>query len=358
LGGGLFVALWRERRGRGAPVSRRCGRPLSAASRGERGFALDETLVALGVAALGFVAALALLALDDRRPSRSDAQQATVREGRYALAVLERDFGMAGAGVDIATANPDGAFGQPTIVRAGPWDIVFSAEIAANGRAIVDGAPSDRTPTGDAPPSGLPPPATIRYTLDSTGDGLVTSADRTDQVDERVVANTGLFILEREVCGFNRKDCLSPPGAVALVRGPVAYPSGARPEPLFQYWGYFNSPNRLDLWGDDGTPAGTAGNGRLEAEELTDLTPVSGEDADGDGTFDSGEDRNGDGIWERRISELIRKVDVVVTVETIFPDLRYVDSLRSSPETPFRFHTFVLRSQIRPRSIKIPDAPN
>ena len=58
---------------------RRPGRaPARGRRRDERGFSLNETLVALGVTALAFMAALSLLAFDNKIYNRSDAQQETV----------------------------------------------------------------------------------------------------------------------------------------------------------------------------------------------------------------------------------------------------------------------------------------
>lgn len=303
------------------------------------------------ITALAFLAALSLLAFDNRIYNKNDAQHETLREARYALGQVQRDLTMAGYGMDRETLGSDGVLGQPVIVWAGPYDLVFNADIDGTSqnaiRAIRQGHAGARLPTGYAPATFVGPAETVRYTLDSNDDGAVDESDHGDDADEQYASNSGLYALKREVWGWNGVDDRNPSATVALVRGPVKYPSDAWPEPLFQYWGYFRNHDHLDLWGD------ANGDGRLDIAEIEALTPVTGEDdEDGDGTLDPEEDRNGDNVRQVRISDLIRTIDVRITAETIFPDLQYQDSRRSGATASevFRFHSFVVGTEVMPKN--------
>jgi photosystem II stability/assembly factor-like uncharacterized protein len=321
-------------------------------------------MVALAITTILFLAALAMMAVDQKVYNREDATLEAAREGRHALETLEADLLMAGYQTDVRTVadlGPDGTantdddlLGQPEIVLAAPWEIVFNADIDPEVAALRDGASGDSLPSGYAPVTFFTGAETIRYTLDSNGDGSVTAADRGDEAEEAAVDNNGLFLLRREIYGSNSGTNTVDSGPVALVRGPSTYPSGARPTPMFLYWGHFDSDAALDLWGDDGSGGGTAGNGVLESGELAALGPVTVEDADGDATLDSGEDRNGNGSLERTITELIHRVDIHVTAETSYPDMDWEDPDRSASGSPFRYRVVTLNTQIEPRNLELP----
>ncbi len=330
----------------------------------ERGFSLAEVTVALGITAILFLAALSMLAMDHRLYNRDDAVLEAAREGRYAIDKLERDMLMLGYQVDVRTVadpGPDGTentdddlVGQPAIAYAAPYELVFNADIDPTIDAIKDGLTADSVPSGYAPVTFHTGAETIRYTLDSNGDGDVDGSDQGDDSDEAVIKNDGLFLLRRETYGYNGTDNQNPAGPVALVRGPVDYPNGSRAIPLFLYWGHFDSDPAEDLWGDDGSGGGTAGNGILEAGELAALGPVTDEDTDDDAVLDSGEDRNGNGTLERRIADLITRVEIHVTCETSYPDMNYEDPNRSSTNTPFRHRSVTMNTEIKPRNTDLP----
>ncbi len=332
--------------------------------RAQRGFSLAEVLVALALTTMLFVVALSMLAIDQRIYATTDARDEVAREARHAIDLIERDLLMAGFQVDrntIGDVGPDGTadtdddiVGQSKIVYAAPWELVINADIAPRIDAIADGMAGDSLPSGYDPVSFRTGAETIRYTLDSNGDGTVDADDRGDEAEESIGTNDGLFLLRREVYGNNGTDHINPSGPGALVRGPVDYPSGAKPPPLFLYWGEFDPDPSLDLWGDDGTGSGIAGNGLLEPDELAALGPVTGEDLDGDAVLDASEDRNGNGRLERLPSELIKRIEVHITTETPQPDMRYTDPVRSSSSTPFRFRVVSLNTIIQPRNIDLP----
>lgn len=325
---------------------------------------MAELSVALGIVSILFIAALSLLSLDQRIYARQDQTLEAVREGRHALTSMERDLLMLGFQVDtqtVADLGPDGTIntaddivGQAQIVFAGPFDFTFNADVSPTAEAIADGASGDSVPVGYAPVTFYTGAETVRYTLDSNDDGTVNASDRGDQPEESVVSNAGLYLLNREVYASSGGTNSFDKGEVALIRGPVAYPSGARSVPLFQYWGYFDADPALDLWGDNGSGGGTTGNGILEPGEITALTAVTDEDADNDATIDTGEDRNADGVLQRRITDLIRKVEVHVTTETTVTEPDYYDPVRSSAGNKFRYRVSTLSTQIKPRNIDLP----
>ncbi len=337
----------------------------AAPPRGCRGFSLSEMMVALAITSVLFLAALSMLALDQKIYNRNDSALEASREARHTMATLEQDLLMTGYQVDtrtVADPGPDGTEntdddieGQAAIVYAAPWELVVNADIDPEIDAIRDGLANDSVPSGYAPVTFYTGAETIRYTLDSNGDGAVTADDdRGDDPEEAVSRNDGLFVLWKEVYGYDGTGNVVRRDPIALVRGPVDYPSGIHPVPLFLYWGQFDSDPALDLWGDNGAGGGTAGNGVLEAGEIAALTPVTDEDADDDGTLDPGEDRNGDGILQRRVTELIEKIEIHVTAESPFPDPDWIDPVRSASDEPFRFHSVTMTSAIKPRNIELP----
>ncbi|MBP7149651.1 MAG: hypothetical protein KBD01_19155, partial [Acidobacteria bacterium] len=332
--------------------------------RAGQGFSLAEVLVALAITALLFIVALSVLSIDHKLYAKGDAVLECEREARYAAEMLERDLLMTGFQVDVRTIadpGPDGTdntdddiVGQPQIATATPWELVVNADLDAAVDAIQDGTTGEAVPSGYAPVTFFTSAETVRYTLDSNGDGAVTADDRGDEPEETATQNPGLYLLRREVYGFNGTDNENPHGPVALVRGPATYPNGAQPVPLFLYWGEFDSDAALDLWGDTGAGGGTVGNGLLEPGEIAALTAVTDEDADNDSVIDSGEDRNGNGTLERRITQLIKRVEIHITTETPYPDPDYRDPVRSSTTTPFRYHTSTLTTEIKPRNTDLP----
>jgi len=311
-----------------------------------------------------FLAALSMLAIDNRVYHRDDAVLEVTREARHTLETIEHDLLMTGFLVDkqtIADLGPDGTVdtgddlvGQAAVVYAAPYELVVNADVNPEIEAIVDGNAGDALPTGYAPVTFHTGAETLRYTLDSNGDGTINTADRLDEAEEAVVDNKALYLLRREVYGDNGTDNVSGAGPVGLVRGPEAYPSGARSLPLFQYWGEFYNRKGLTLWGDTGAGGGVAFNGVLEPGELAALTPVTDEDANDDAVLDAGEDRNANGVLDRRIGDVVKKVDIHVTVETPYPDMKYADQTRSSTATPFRYRTVTMSTQIKPRNIDLP----
>ncbi len=330
----------------------------------ERGMSLVEVIVSTFLVALLFLAALSMLEIDQRVYLRDDAVLAAAGEAEHALELLERDLLMVGYQVDVRTIADVGAdgtvntdddvVGQAKIVYAAPWELVVNADIADDVEAIIDGVTGDSTPTGYAPVSFFTGAETIRFTLDSSGDGTINTSDRGDDVEEHTSFNPSLYSVYREVYGGRGGANIVDTTNVGLIRGPDAYPNGTRPTPLFQYWGDFDTDPALDLWGDTGAGGGVSGNGVLEAGEIAAMTAVTDEDANDNGILDTGEDRNGNGSLETRVSELITEIDVRITGETVNPDLKWNDPRLASSTAKYPYRQVSVGTRIRPRNIELP----
>ena len=241
---------------------------------GQAGFTMMEVLVVLVISAavLAFAYSFLTKGLD---ATRAGEDQATVQQNlRVAGEMLSDQIRMAGYGVDFGN-------GQQGLVHAGPWDIIFNANI--NPDPDVFGDP--RAPTALDPsvtPSSVPAAGTILYaptrvfgtgaetiriSLDSDDDGAVTAADRGDD-DEEVDGGDRDYVLCRSVYG---SDSLGSNNGVkekvAVCVGPdVSDP----PPPIFQYlYDDDDDPTTpLLLWGD------ASGNLVLETSEIETVTEM------------------------------------------------------------------------------------
>jgi prepilin-type N-terminal cleavage/methylation domain-containing protein len=245
--------------------------------RNQKGFTLIETLIVLVIAAV-VAAGLAYMLSGSRRTSRiAELDAQSQQNARVAVDVMVRDMRSIGYGIDYTR-------GQTGLAYAGPYDVVFNANLRPEpDDGNVPGVPTainTASSPATVPPSGaiMYAPAqtfqtgaeTIRFTLDSTNDGVITADDRTDDTIEQT-PNPYDYTLVRQTYGFNGSTNGGTNEIIALLRGPGAYRDGNYPYPLFTYW-YDNdddasTPDRL--WGD------TSGNGSLEQSEIASLTPVS-----------------------------------------------------------------------------------
>lgn len=241
------------------------------------GFTLAELVltVFISAAVLGIAYAFLRGSMDQMRAGEDyvDVQQNL----RVAGEMLAEEIRMAGYGIDYGN-------GQQGLVYAGPWDIVFNANV--NPEPDVFGDP--RVPVA-MDPSASPayvggggatlysPGAafgtgaeTIRYSLDSDGDGTITSNDRGDD-DEEDAGGPRDYVLGRYVYGSDST------GSNGGAREKVAVCAGPSDDtddpttPLFQYlYDDDNDPQTaLRLWGDSN------GDMSLDASEIAAVTPVS-----------------------------------------------------------------------------------
>jgi prepilin-type N-terminal cleavage/methylation domain-containing protein len=244
--------------------------------RNQRGFTLIETLIVL-VMAIIVAGGLMYMLSGGRRTSRiAELDAQSQQNARVSVDFMIRDLRSIGYGIDYPR-------GQRGLVYAGPNDVVFNANI----RPEPDDANAPGTPTAldvSSSPSTVPPAGTVmyapsqtfqtgaetvRFTFDSTNDGVVTSDDKNDDTIEQTT-NPYDYTLVRQIYGFDGASNGGASEVIALLRGPDAYDDGNYPPPLFTYWydhdDDTSTPDRL--WGD------TSGNGELEQGEIAALVAV------------------------------------------------------------------------------------
>ena len=248
--------------------------------RDSKGFTLIEVLVVSVIAAI-IAGALIYILNSSRRASRiAELDSQTQQNARVAIDYITRDVRSAGFGVDVGRS-------QAAIVHAGPYDLVFNANIEPEpDNAMNPGAPSainiDASPA-TVPPSGtvLYAPAvtyqtgaeTARFTFDSNNDGAIDEDDKDDEDIESATANPYDYALGKQVYGYSVDDADNggQNEAFALLRGPDPYPDGTYPAPLFTYW--YDDDDSVStpevLWGDGD------GNGELDQSEIGGLSEVS-----------------------------------------------------------------------------------
>ena len=244
--------------------------------RGDHGFSAVEALVAVVVLTLLFVFAITMFQNSNKMARTASLQGNSQQSGRVAIDLMTKDMRSIGYGVDLGA-------GQQGLVYAGPWDVIFNANITPgndNSMAPAQPAAIDLTLAPAAVPLGAPlyAPAvtfatgaeTVRYTLDSNGDGVVDATDQGDDAEE-ASPNPNDFVLRKEIYGRRGDGTNGGNGEpVAIVRGPVADQTGNLPEPLLTYW--------LDNDDDIATPEVLYGDanadGQLSQAEIAALTPI------------------------------------------------------------------------------------
>lgn len=240
------------------------------------GFTLVEIMMSMVVLGFVLIAVAGIFLLFQQGSAQTSEYAEAQQNARIALDHITDHLRQAGSQVDYFR-------GQRPIVHAGPYQIALNADIDA-GRTI-DGQPPLRAINRNVSPNRVPvggtpiyvPAAdyqsdaeTIVFTLDSSADGVITSADRGDDPEESG-RNRNLFMLKRYVYGFNGFGANEVRESdIALVRGPNLSPTWNVPQPLFQYWyDHDENPATPDrLWGD------TNNNGVLEPGEILALTEM------------------------------------------------------------------------------------
>ncbi|HEU4928441.1 MAG TPA: SdrD B-like domain-containing protein, partial [Candidatus Krumholzibacteria bacterium] len=241
-----------------------------------RGFSLVEIMVGivlLGIIMLAFAGMANVMQRGSGRTQQyTDAQQ----NARIALDYMTE--ALRAAGSDIAAYE-----GQTAVVHAEPYQVVFNADL--DGGDVLDGDQPMRAIDALQSPNTVPASGTTLYapgftynsdaetvvlTLDSDADGVVSNADRGDDAEEGG-RNSHLYLLKRYTYGKVTGAANTVRDAdVALIRGPVAYPDGTNPPPMFEYW--YNHDQNLTtadlLWGD------ADADGSINSSEAANLTEV------------------------------------------------------------------------------------
>ncbi len=232
---------------------------------GRGGFTLVELLIGTLIAAIVITVAFQVL-VGERRSAEARREEMNAQQNlRVSIDRLTRDLRMAGFGVDEF-------LNQPRFLDAGPWQVAFNGDITSGvgGDPAMDSTMQIKLTggatysAGDYPgenlgaePSYSGGAETIVLGLDSNFDGLF---DGDDEFTDSNCPND--FAIYRGVNGLRTERL-----AYGL-RGPDAYPDGALPPPLFQYWGDFGGAG-LSLWGDGN------GDGSLSQAEIGAIDAVS-----------------------------------------------------------------------------------
>ncbi|NNE44599.1 MAG: prepilin-type N-terminal cleavage/methylation domain-containing protein, partial [Gemmatimonadetes bacterium] len=240
---------------------------------GARGFSLVEVLVATALLSIVTVAAVTSFRGSQKVSRTASVMGEAQQSARVAIDLMTSDLRAAGFGLDVAG-------GQAALVHAGPWDLAFNANIEPRQDSVANpGFPRaiNTALSGASIPGIYTPPSTfadgaetIRYTLDSGGDGVVDSTDVGDDPEE-ATPNPRDYVVRKEVYGEladGTNGGRSEP--VGLVAGPVANNQNLLPSPLFSYWlDHDNDDTTADILHGDAD-----GDGDLSQVEIAALTPV------------------------------------------------------------------------------------
>jgi type II secretory pathway pseudopilin PulG len=247
----------------------------------DRGFTALEALITAVVFSVILLLAVTTFQGSNRLARSATVQGDSQQSARLAIDVVTRDLRSLGYGIDVG-------LGQLPLAYAAPWDIIFNANVlpaeeAPGGprgfpRAIDLSLAPVRVPSG----GGLYVPTadfqtgaeTIRYTIDSSGDGILSEDDLSDDPEE-ATPNPWDFVLKKEIYGALPGGTNGGVGmGVGLIRGPGPDPDGTLPTPLFTYW--------LDDDDDPITPpllhGDTNGDGQLSQAEIAVVGPVPSQD--------------------------------------------------------------------------------
>ncbi|MEW6684804.1 MAG: prepilin-type N-terminal cleavage/methylation domain-containing protein [Candidatus Edwardsbacteria bacterium] len=243
-----------------------------------RGLTLIELLVAMTIFTV--IVAVIISALIRSHKAKIDTEMLIEAEqnARIAVDVMASDIRCAGYNIDQNNL-------QGGIVYAGPFEIIFNANLSPYpDTASNPGFPRAMDPTANpdkAPPNASPAhydPAdnyltgaeTIRYSLDSNDDGVITETiDPKDDREEQRTPNPFDLVLIKEVYGkLSDGTNGGTKQEISLLRGPRNWPAQTEAiTPLFQYWwDNDNNPSTPDtLFGD------TNGDGKLSSAEINAL---------------------------------------------------------------------------------------
>lgn len=251
--------------------------------RKQAGFTLVELLISLVIAGIISIGVFDIYLSFFQSTERQDQVLEMQQNARVAIDDLERDLRL--AGVDV-TRNDGVLPNQAVFAYGAPYEIIFNANVDGTRGGIKRSASPSSIPFGGAvttpfyaPAVDYPLAETIRWTLDSSNDGIIGADDKMN------TDNPNLYRLTRQVYGINGAgNSNGPESATASegVRGPEVYSDGSRPPVLFQYWikewdantnraadasEDINGNGVLDafLWGDSNS------NGILDPAEITDL---------------------------------------------------------------------------------------
>ena len=247
---------------------------------GERGFSVVEGLVSIIVFSLLVLVAVMMLQSGNKMTRSALIKGDSQQSARVGMDVLTKDLRSVGYGLDVGG-------GQRALVHGGPWDLIFNANV----RPVEDDPVTPDFPRAidtNLGPATVPPGGplyapgnsfstgaeTIRFTLDSSGDGIIDANDLGDDPEE-ATPNPRDFVLRKEVYGARNDGTNGGNGEpTAIVRGPLADQNNELPVPLFSYWiDHDNDPTTAEILHGDANA-----DGEFSQTEIQNLTPVAPDD--------------------------------------------------------------------------------
>ena len=227
----------------------------------ESGFSLVEMILSMTLFLV--VIAVAFTAFGSARQNFSTQSSVLETQQAARIALDDLALNMQQTGFNIDRSNADNpAVWQRAVVYAGPQAFAFNADIDTTIGPIASGTtvtfPDGTTYAGEGPATSTTGAETYVYTLDATGDGTITQADRSGALSGIInpaadTANPLDYGLFRRVYGYNGTDY---GGTLVGVTGYLytnatssdTYPDGTSPDPLFVYTltEDLNSDGKLD----------------------------------------------------------------------------------------------------------------
>ncbi len=296
------------------------GDEIMKANRGRRaGFSLIEMMIALLVGAM-LIAITYNVLVSQKKASRAQNESINAQQNaRIALETLERELRLAGLNIDDFN-------GQPVIIDAAPYQIIFNGDVSTGVTGVPGMNINQSVPLSDGVTSYVPGTypgenlgaleqynnnaETIRFTLDRSDNGTVGMEDRYVETD-----NPMDYALYREENG-SKKDIIA-----YGIRGRENYPDGQLPAPLFKYYGDFNGTGNVVLWGDGN------GDGGLSQAEMAALSRVP----------------------QNQLDKII-EVEVTIEAESALMEAGYAGP-HSIPNNPRNYRSMIMTSKVRPRNI-------
>ena len=211
------------------------------------GFSLIELLISstimLIVFAMVFTAFIQTRKISER--NRMDAE--ILQNARIGLDEMARSLRMIGY-------RRDTEQGQVAIIEAAPFQIIFNADLYADKSALPPQTPVnlyDATIYISPIQNYTTHAETIRWTLDSSDDGIVDQYDVNDQAEEQETRNPNDMVLVQEIMHGDNPIRWDDNQITLGVLGP--YDASDQPTeltPMFQYW-LLEADNTFILLGDE-----------------------------------------------------------------------------------------------------------
>ncbi|MDY0093692.1 MAG: prepilin-type N-terminal cleavage/methylation domain-containing protein [Candidatus Vecturithrix sp.] len=207
------------------------------------GFSLIELLVSATIMLIVFAMVFTAFIQTRKISERNTMDAEIMQNARIGLDEIARSLRMIGY-------RRDKERGQVAIIEAAPFQIIFNADLYAEKSALpphMNVNLYDATTYTSPALKYAPHAETIRWTLDSTDDGIVDRRDINDQAEERETwRNPNDMILIQEIMHGAWSD-----NQITLgVLGP--YDAKDQPtyiSPMFQYW-LLEADNTFTLLGD------------------------------------------------------------------------------------------------------------